>query len=159
MLFTDAANKIIDIITKRANELGIGRHLWLGLSTTEPLPNGTNITEPGEATGYRKIYLGTGAYTVGSGSYATTFPADSYLPAASAGKTTNARTFFFPKAISSWGIITHAVLYASTDKDNVTEKPSGVVTPIMYTALLTPITPVVDHVAIIEPGNLEIEIE
>ena len=41
----------------------------------------------------------------------------------------------------------------------MTEKPSGTVTPIMYTALVTPITPVVDHVAIIEPGNLEIEIE
>ena len=159
MLFTNTANKIVDILTKRANELGIGPYLWLGLSTTEPLPNGTNITEPGEETGYRKIYLGSGSYTTGSGTNATTHSADSYLPAASAGKTTNARTFFFPKAISSWGIITHAVLYASTDKDNVTEKPSGSITSIMYTALVSPITPVVDHVAIIEPGNLEIEIE
>jgi len=117
MLFYSFAKKILDLITGQASSVAVSGGLFLGLSTTTPAADGTNITEP-SGNGYARSLLGA---------YGQALTIKMTVP--SAGETTNDEMIFFPEATGSWGTITHVVLYDSTGEK------------IAFAALTSSITP------------------
>jgi hypothetical protein len=73
--------------------------LYLGLSTTAPSEDGTNIVEPSVDAGYARVEL------TGLGE-----PAD--------GVVTNTQAYDFAKSTASWGTVTHLVIFDSADQDD-----------------------------------------
>jgi len=82
---------------------------WIGLSTTAPNINGTNVTEPTSSTGYTRMKL-------------------DMLSAPSAGVVTNTSSIEFNESTASWGTITHFVIYDAQNGGNL----------LQYGALSTP---------------------
>lgn len=82
---------------------------WIGLSTTAPNINGTNVTEPTSSTGYTRMKL-------------------DMLSAPSAGVVTNTSNIEFNESTASWGTITHFVIYDAQNGGNL----------LQYGALSTP---------------------
>lgn len=135
MLTNTKANEIINLLIGRANLVSIGT-VYIGLSTTTPAAEGTNITEP-SGNGYKRVLLG-------SYNQSMTFK----MSAANDKTSTNTDMIAFPEATGSWGTITHLVLF-TTESAN---------TPFAYGELTTPIQPVVNTVAIIRPEELVISL-
>lgn len=72
--------------------------IYVGLSTTAPADDGTNVTEP--ANGYARVQTAAADWNNASG----TAPA----------VTSNNEIITFPEATGSWGTITHFVFYSSS---------------------------------------------
>lgn len=84
---------------------------YIGLSTTAPNIGGTNVTEPSTSAGYARVQL-------------------TNLSQPSAGVVTNQSAINFNESTSSWGTITHFVIYDSS--------VVGDGNLLMYGALTTP---------------------
>lgn len=84
---------------------------YIGLSITAPNVNGTNVTEPSESAGYKRVALTT-------------------LSEPASGVVTNTQAINFNESTASWGTITHFVIYDSE------EVGSGNL--LMYGVLSTP---------------------
>lgn len=84
---------------------------YIGLSTTAPNIGGTNVTEPSTSAGYARVQL-------------------TNLRQPSAGVVTNQSAINFNESTSSWGTITHFVIYDSS--------VVGDGNLLMYGALTTP---------------------
>ena len=69
--------------------------VWIALSTTTPLDDGTNFTEPA-AGAYARVEV-------------VNSPAN--WPAAAAGQKKNAATVTFPTATAAWGTITYVGIF------------------------------------------------
>ena len=136
MIFDNAANKVLSLIAGRAASINFGTIIYIGLSTTSPVKDGTNITEP----------VGNGYARVPIGKYGESLSLKMSDPAA--GAITNADTIFFPKATGAWGTITHAVIFDALTGGNA----------IVGGALGTSKSPVANQVTIIEPGELDISL-
>ena len=67
---------------------------YLGLSTTAPAVGGTGATEPSSSAGYARVQL-------------------TQLGEPSNGVVSNSTAINFPESTSSWGTITHFVIYDS----------------------------------------------
>lgn len=67
---------------------------YIGLSTSAPNINGTNVSEPPTSAGYARVELNT-------------------LSTPTAGVVTNSQAINFNESTSSWGTITHFVIYDS----------------------------------------------
>ncbi len=72
---------------------------YIGLSTTAPNINGTNVTEPA-GSGYTRLELNS-------------------LGAPSGGVVTNTKSIDFPESTASWGTITHFVIYDALTNGNL----------------------------------------
>ena len=72
---------------------GIPTTYYVGLSTTAPTVSGSNVTEPAGG-GYERVPV-TGS--------------DFNVP--SSGTVTNKNTIVFPDSITSWGTVTHYLIY------------------------------------------------
>lgn len=83
-------------------------HFYVGLSTTEPLADGTNVTEP-SASSYSRVEITS-------------------LGAPINGQVKNEDVVLFPPASSSWGTITHYTLFDAATNGNL----------LMANALTTP---------------------
>lgn len=102
-------NTIVDSLTgRRGSSSGLGIYsAYIGLSSSEPKPDGSNITEPrtdenGDDTGYGRVLIGTNNQS------------DTYLfPTAEKGVTTNNKHIYFPEAVKPWGRLTHFVLFTA----------------------------------------------
>ena len=70
----------------------IPQELWIGLSTTAPNINGTNVTEPSGSAGYARVQL-------------------TMLSEPSAGVVTNQSNIDFNESTASWGTVTHFVIF------------------------------------------------
>ena len=98
MSFVDAfENAILDEMLGTGATL-LGSSLDLGLSTTTPADDGTNITEPSGGSYAREPITNN----------------DTNFPAASGGAKANGGAVTFTTATADWGVITHWVLYDST---------------------------------------------
>ena len=122
------------IHTKKILEAIVGRDdmygdvVYLGLSSTTPTSNGTNITEP-SGGGYKRVLVGkegvAETYKFGSASSNGT-------------SITNSTEIYFPESTGSWGpALTHFVFYNSptaTSSSNVIAfgelTDEGVPTPV-----------------------------
>jgi len=67
-------------------------NLYIGLSTTTPTDDGTNITEPDSVNGYGRVQIGNNLVN---------------WNVAVNGNKTNGADFEFDEATGSWGTITH----------------------------------------------------
>lgn len=67
---------------------------YIGLSTTAPGIDGTNVTEPSASYGYRRIQLTS-------------------MSAPANGIISNTATIDFPESTGRWGVVTHFVIYES----------------------------------------------
>jgi hypothetical protein len=72
---------------------------YIGLSTTAPNINGTNVTEP-SGSGYTRMELTS-------------------LGAPSSGVVTNTAAIDFPESTASWGTATHFVIYDALTNGNL----------------------------------------
>lgn len=139
MIFDNAANKVLSLIAGRAASINFGTIIYIGLSTTSPVKDGSNITEP----------VGNGYARVPISKYGESLSLKMSDPAAGAGGViTNEDTIFFPKATGAWNTITHAVIFDALTGGN----------PIVGGALGTSKSPVANQVTIIEPGELDISL-
>jgi hypothetical protein len=66
--------------------------IYVGLSTTAPADDGTNITEPSGGNGYARVQVTNNLTN---------------WPAASGGAKSNGTAVAFPTATGSWGTVTH----------------------------------------------------
>lgn len=90
---------------------GIPSNYYIGLSTSAPNVNGTNVNEPPTSAGYARVKLTT-------------------LSEPASGVVTNTQAINFDESTASWGTITHFVIY---DSDTV-----GSGNLLMYGVLSTP---------------------
>lgn len=72
----------------------IPQNYYIGLSTSAPNINGTNVNEPSSGAGYARVQLTT-------------------LSEPSTGVVTNTQAINFNESTASWGTITHFVIYDS----------------------------------------------
>lgn len=82
---------------------------YIGLSTTEPAIDGSNVSEPSTGAGYGRVLL-------------------EHLSAPANGVVTNTANINFEESTASWGTITHFVIYDAASGGNL----------LMYGALSTP---------------------
>lgn len=96
MPFTDVINRAaLDHIFQKAAWTQPG-NIEIGLSTTTPAADGTNVTEPAGGD-YARIATVPGDWT------------------RTAGDMQNNAREDFPEATASWGTVTHVVLFNTTD--------------------------------------------
>lgn len=131
------ANLVLDHIGARNNGVALGVDIWVGLSTTTPAADGTNVTEP-SGNGYARSLLGS------YGQAATL-----KMGAASAGASTNTAIIFFPKATGNWGECTYFLIYDDPTAGNL----------LAFGVLTASITPVSGDVPIVEVGALDLSLE
>lgn len=105
---------------------------YLGLSSSEPNPNGTGVTEPtASGSGYARILLDG-------------------LGQPDNGKVTNESSINFEKSKLSWGTITHYVIFDAKD--------AGAGNLLMYGELATSRSVEAGTIMSIEPGCLELSV-
>lgn len=130
MLSYSKANSIL-------NELvGMSQYAtcYLGLSKTEPKRDGTNVTEPDSANGYKRTLIGMGGQ---SGTYK--------MDSAVEGAIKNKDIIYFPEATAAWGTCTHYVLYTAQTGGNL----------LAYGQLTSSISPQAGTVPLIRVGELQ----
>ena len=130
-----AANKYLDHLFQRSNDVDFGTAVWAALSTTTPVKAGTNFTEPvGE--GYARVLIG---YYGQSATYK--------FPAADLGATANDDAIHFPLcyngADADWGVCTHLGLFDSETGGNL----------LFTEALTSSIHPVEGKVPVVNSGS------
>jgi hypothetical protein len=98
-LLTFGENTLLDGVFRGNSLPGT---FYVGLSTTTPAANGTNITEPA-GNGYARVAVTNNAINWAS---------------SSAGANSNAAQIAFPTASGSWGTVTYAVLFDAATNGN-----------------------------------------
>lgn len=111
------------------NDPAIPTRYYIGLSTSAPNINGTNVTEPGTGAGYARVELNS-------------------LSEPSDGVVTNIQAINFNESTASWGTVTHFVIY---DSDVV-----GTGNLLMYGLLSTPRTVETATIMTIKEGYLSL---
>lgn len=87
-------NALLDHVFSKTTYTGPAS-LYIGLSTTTPADDGTNITEPSGDDGYARVAVTNNA---------------TKWPAASGGSKSNGEAISFPIATGDWGEITHFIV-------------------------------------------------
>ena len=106
---THFLNRVAGNLFRTETSPAIPTEYYIGLSTTEPTMNGTNVSEPSASTGYSRVLLDN-------------------LSAPTNGVVTNTQNINFEESTASWGTITHFVIYDAEVDGNL----------LMYGALSTP---------------------
>ena len=130
------ANKILSLLCGKTNSLNLGSSIYVGLSTTEPNADGTNVTEP-VGNGYARVLLGYYNQNM-----------TQKMGEISAGEVSNDEIIYFPEATGSWGTITHFCIFDSASGGNL----------LAFGALSTPIQPVANTIPIIRVGELNLSL-
>lgn len=105
---------------------------YIGLSTTSPSPSGTGANEPASSTGYARVELTS-------------------LSEPNSGVVTNESDINFNESLSSWGTITHFVIYDSP--------AVGSGNLLMYGALSTPRSVEAATIMTIKSGYLSLSVQ
>lgn len=136
MLTYNFANRILNLMGAKINNISMSGVVRVGLSSTAPDRDGTGFTEPGEETGYERVLLGDTAQSLSQ-----------LMGSAVEGVITNTKNIFFPKAIIDYDdTITHFLIFIGADL-------------VAFEELKTPIKPWENTVPIVEVGNLELTLE
>lgn len=106
---THFLNRVAGNLFRTETSPAIPTEYYIGLSTTEPTMNGTNVSEPSASTGYSRVLLDN-------------------LSVPTNGVVTNTQNINFEESTASWGTITHFVIYDAEVDGNL----------LMYGALSTP---------------------
>lgn len=108
----------------------IPTEMWIGLSTTEPNPNGTNVTEPAASAGYSRIKL-------------------DMLSEPQTGVVKNSSGIDFNESTASWGTVTHFLIYDAQNGGNL----------LQYGALSTPRSVEPATIMTIKTGYLNLSVQ
>lgn len=130
------ANKILPLLCGKASSLTSASSIYVGLSTSAPLADGTNVTEP-SGNGYARVLLGHSSQSM-----------TQKMGTVANGHVENDEIIHFPKATGSWGTITHFCIFDSASDGNL----------LAFGALDSPITPTAESIPIIRVGELTISI-
>lgn len=103
---------------------------YIGLSTTEPAVDGTNVNEPSSGAGYARVAL-------------------TALGEPSNGVVSNSYPVNFAESTASWGTVTHFVIYDQETGGNL----------LMYGALTTPRAVETATIMTIREGYLELSVQ
>lgn len=129
-------NLVLDHLVGRTASINLGGDAYVGLSTTQPVKDGTGVTEP-SGNGYERAQIGfygqSETYKIGG---------------ASAGASTSIKTIFFPKAIGAWGTCTHFAIFDHPTAGNL----------LAFGTLTASISPVSGNVPLVEIGALDLSI-
>ena len=106
---THFLNRIAGNIFRTETSPAIPTEYYIGLSTTEPTMTGANVSEPSSSFGYRRVLLENLSTPVN-------------------GVVTNTANINFEESTSSWGTITHFVIFDAEIGGNL----------LMYGPLSTP---------------------
>lgn len=131
--FNYLKNLVLDHLCGRTASLDVGDAVYVGLSTTAPVADGTNITEP-SGNGYARVLIGNPAQSL-----------TLKMGAASNGAITNAEAIMFPEATGAWGTITHFVFFSASTGGN----------KLGYGTLTSPISPISGDVPLFRTGELD----
>lgn len=99
MITTYFANCAMGNLFKTKTTPALPSEFYLGLSTTTPLPDGTNVAEPSDAA-YARVKLTT-------------------LSAPANGVIKNSVGVSFPDSTADWGSVTHFVIYDAPTGGNL----------------------------------------
>ena len=100
MVTTYFKNLVADVVWKTAAGASLPETYYLAASTTQPLEDGTGVTEPDSATGYSRVAM-------------------SELAQAVDGVTTNSAAISWPKVILDAGAVTHWALFDAAEGGNL----------------------------------------
>lgn len=143
MLTTNIKTKILNSIVGRDSLFG--SKVYLGLSSTTPNPDGTNITEP-SGGGYGRVLVGLAGTSV---TYKFGTVGDDEI--------SNEVEIYFPESTGSWGApLTHFVFYSS----DTSTAASSVIAFGQLTdeGVATPVTVSVEKtVVMFRPGKLVVK--
>ena len=103
---------------------------WIGLSTTAPNLNGTNVTEPAASAGYARVKL-------------------DMLSEPASGVVTNEANIDFNESTASWGTVTHFVVFDAQNGGNL----------LQYGALSTPRSVEAATIMTIKTGYLNLSVQ
>ena len=118
---------------------------YLALSTTAPGKNGSNVTEPPEYSGYKRVLIGSTNSSYGNVNYFGT-PVTNDLGVT---EIVNTNQIHFDEVLSDWGTLTHFAIYRSATGG----------TPIYVGELKASLTPTVNSIVIIRAGEMKISLE
>lgn len=102
---------------------------YIGLSSTAPAIDGTNVTEP-SGGGYARVAF------------------NSAMSEPTAGVITNESTVTFAKSTADWGVMTHFVVYDAATGGNL----------LLYNAMSKPRTVESDNIMVAEPGAITLSV-
>lgn len=130
------ANKILPLLCGKASSLTSASSIYVGLSTSAPLADGTNVTEP-VGNGYARVLLGNASQEL-----------TQKMGTVANGHVENDEIIYFPEATGSWGTITHFCIFDRDSGGNL----------LAFGALSTPIQPVANTIPIIRVGELSLSL-
>jgi hypothetical protein len=130
------ANKILPLLCGKTSSLTSASSIYVGLSTSAPLADGTNVTEP-VGNGYARVLLGN-----------TSQELTQKMGTVANGHVENDEIIYFPEATGSWGTITHFCIFDSASSGNL----------LAFGALSTSIQPVANTIPIVRIGELDLSL-
>ena len=130
------ANKILPLLCGKASSLTSASSIYVGLSTTAPLADGTNVTEP-VGNGYARVLLGNASQEL-----------TQKMGTVANGHVENDEIIYFPEATASWGTITHFCIFDARSSGNL----------LAFGPLSTSILPVANTIPIVRIGELDLSL-
>jgi len=130
------ANKILPLLCGKAISLTSASSIYVGLSTSAPLADGTNVTEP-VGNGYARVLLGN-----------TSQELTQKMGTVANGHVENDEIIYFPEATASWGTITHFCIFDAQSNGNL----------LAFGPLSTSILPVANTIPIVRIGELDLSL-
>lgn len=134
------ANKILTLLVGKVSKIDLSSDnyfsVYVGLSTTEPNADGTNVTEP-VGNGYARVLLGHSGQSM-----------TQKMGTVANGHVENDEIIYFPEATGSWGTITHFCIFDRASGGNL----------LAFGALNSPITPTANTIPIIRVGELDLSL-
>lgn len=130
------ANKILPLLCGKTSSLTSASSIYVGLSTSAPLADGTNVTEP-IGNGYARVLLGN-----------TSQELTQKMGTVANGHVENDEIIYFPEATGSWGTITHFCIFDAQSNGNL----------LAFGALSTSIQPVANTIPIVRIGELDLSL-
>lgn len=129
MCTTDFLNRVMGNVFNTDTSVALPRTYYLGLSTTMPNVDGSNVTEPSSGTGYARVAL-------------------TCMTAPTNGVITNSQIITFAESTADWGVVRAFILFGSQSGSD----------PLVYNSLTTPKTVEMDTIVVIKPGNLTLKL-
>lgn len=107
-LTSQLKNRLLNALVGKDSMLG--GSIYVGLSSTAPNADGTNITEPSEAVGYKRVLIGSSGVT-----------ATQRFGDVENFTITNDEEIYFPESTGAWGTLTHFVLFKAEKGNNTSD--------------------------------------
>lgn len=120
-------NQIMGNVFNTKASPALPKEYFIGLSSTEPSEDGSNVSEPASSAGYKRVKLEN-------------------LSEPDTGVISNTQAISFDESTATWGTMTHFVIYDAQSEGNL----------LMYDALSTPRNVETATIVTIKQGSLSL---